>query len=174
MLFRHCLNAWQHDSLAQTATMLTKTFTALCFLGLIVSPPLWAGSPKPSITFRIHIQMNESVGGSGPVIQVALSNPPEVITVNRSAQLAETHLQSVLPTPDGGMMVQTTPTGARLLEEATLSNPGKIMVVLLNGTVVYSPVIDMPMRSGRFLVPGPIPPELISGLQARIAQLKKP
>jgi preprotein translocase subunit SecD len=152
--------------------MLFRTLSAL-FLWLMMLCSLWAGAPKPTITFRIHVQMTENVGGSGPVIQVALSNPPEVITVSRSPQLAETHLQSVLPTPDGGMMVQMTSTGARLLEEATLSNPGKIMVVLLNGSVVYSPVIDMPMRSGRLMVPGPIPPELISGLQTRINQLQK-
>lgn len=132
-----------------------------------------AGASKPTMTFRIHIQVKEDTKGEGAVLPIALANPQQIITVSRTPKISENHLQSVIATPDGGMMVQTTTTGARLLEEATISNPNQIMVVLLNGQVVYSPVIDIPLRSGRLLIPGPIPPELITALQARIVELRK-
>lgn len=133
----------------------------------------WAGGSKPSITFRLHVQVVEKIGDGSQVIPLALTQPVQTITVARTPHLAETHLLSATPTPDGGMMIQTSSTGARLLEEATVSNPGKIMVILLNGQVVYAPIIDIPLRSGRLLIPGPIPPELVAGLQARITQLKQ-
>lgn len=132
-----------------------------------------AGASKPVMTFRVHVQVKEDTKGGGAVLPIALSNPQQIITVGRVPKISENHLQSVIATPDGGMMVQTSNTGARLLEEATISNPNQIMVVLLNGQVVYSPVIDIPLRSGRLLIPGPIPPELITALQARIVELHK-
>lgn len=132
-----------------------------------------AGASKPTMTFRVHVQVKEDTKGQGAVLPIALSNPQQIITVGRVPKISENHLQSVIATPDGGMMVQTSNTGARLLEEATISNPNQIMVVLLNGQVVYSPVIDIPLRSGRLLIPGPIPPELITALQARIVELHK-
>jgi len=132
-----------------------------------------AGASKPTMTFRIHIQVKEDTKGEGAVLPIALSSPQQIITVSRVPKISENHLQSVIATPDGGMMVQTSTTGARLLEEATLSNPNQIMVVLLNGQVVYSPVIDIPLRSGRLLIPGPIPPAMITALQQRIVELHK-
>ncbi|MDX6765781.1 MAG: hypothetical protein SFU85_03220 [Candidatus Methylacidiphilales bacterium] len=125
------------------------------------------------MTFRIHVQVQSRTEAASQTLQISLTNPNQIIAVNRLAAFSENHLQSVLPTPDGGMMLQADSTGTRILEEMSSSNSGRIMVVLINGTVVYAPIIDMPLRSGRMLIPGPIPPEIVSGLQARIAKLQK-
>lgn len=126
---------------------------------------VWAGSSRPLATFRIHVEQSGSSGSSAQVIQVALTNPDQVVTVARFAELSENHVANVLPTPDGGMLVVFNPTGARILESLTASQMGRIMVVFLNGQVVYAPVIDLAVRSGKLMIPGPLPTEDVMALQ---------
>jgi preprotein translocase subunit SecD len=126
---------------------------------------LHAGSSRPQITFRVHVERGQSAGSSAQVMQIALTQPEQVITVGRYAELSETQVQSVLPTPDGGLMVLFNSTGTKILESATANNQGRVLVVFLNGRVVYAPLIDMPLRTGRILVPGPLDPAEVAALQ---------
>lgn len=139
--------------------------------GVLACLPTWAGGSKPQITFRIHVE--QGGGGASQTIQVALTNPDQFVTIGRFAELSENHVQSVLPTPDGGMLVAFNSTGARILENVTSTQMGRIMVVFLNGRAVYAPVIDLPIRSGKLLVPGPLLPEDVAALQQLLARRAK-
>jgi len=147
-------------------------FLAL-FLAGLAPIDLPAGASRPQITFRVHLQRAESSGSDSQIISIALTRPDQVIQVGRYAELGENQVASVMPTPDGGMMVLFNGTGTKLLETITSSNQGRIMVVLLNGRVVYAPLIDMPLRSGRLLLPGPLDPAEVAALQQLIEKRDK-
>lgn len=125
-------------------------------LGVVMD--LAAGSRRPQAAFRIHVQRVETGGSTSQLFQVALTNPDQVISVGRYADISENNIQSLMPMPDGGLMVAFDSPGTKLLESVTSTNMGRILVVFLNGRVVYAPEIDIPLRSGRFLVPGPLDP----------------
>lgn len=139
----------------------------------LVADGLQAGAGRPQITFRIHLQRVEASGSDSQILPIALTQPDQVINVGRYAELSENQVQSIVPTPDGGMMVLFTGTGAKILETVTSSNQGLILVVLLNGRVVYAPLIDMPLRSGRMLIPGPLDPVEVAALQQLIKKRDK-
>jgi preprotein translocase subunit SecD len=132
---------------------------------VLTASGLQAGSNRPQITFRIHVERAQAAGSSAQVMQVALTEPEQIITIGRYAELSETQVQSVLPTPDGGMMVIFNNVGAKILESTTANNQGRVLVVFLNGRVVYAPLIDMVLRTGRILIPGPLDPSEVAALQ---------
>jgi preprotein translocase subunit SecD len=140
---------------------------------LLFPGALEAGGNRPQITFRIHVQRDQAVGSDSQIIQVVLSQPEQVITVGRYAEINENQVKSVLPTPDGGMMVTFNGTGTKLLETVTSTNQGRIMVVFLNGRVIYAPLIDLPIRSGRLLLPGPLDPLEVQALQSLLLKQSK-
>jgi preprotein translocase subunit SecD len=51
------------------------------------------------------------------------------------------------------------------LSAATAQNQGRLLVVILDGQVIYAPVIDMQITSGELDIPHPIPAQIVELLQ---------
>jgi preprotein translocase subunit SecD len=60
--------------------------------------------------------------------------------------------------------------GQANLDAATAQNQGRIMVVAIDGVVVYAPVIDQEITTGVLVIPHPLPPQVVQLLK-KTAQL---
>jgi len=130
-------------------------------LGLIV----WIGAAeKPPVLLRVHLQAPE--GAKGMItVPVTLLNPPETIAIRNIPELSEKEIRSVRTLVDGTVVVEFDDFGQTKLEVATNTGRGLILVVIVNGRVVYAPTIDTNLtRGGLALPPGSILPEEIQAL----------
>lgn len=130
-------------------------------LGLV----LWTGAAeKPPVLLRVHLQAPE--GAKGMVtVPVTLLNPSETIAIRNIPEVSEKDVQRVRVLSDGTAVVEFDDFGKTKLEVATNTGRGLIMVVILNGRVVYAPLIDTSLTRGALALPvGAIFPEEIQAL----------
>lgn len=130
-------------------------------LGLI----FWVGAAeKPPVLIRVHLQTPE--GAKGDVsVPVSLFNPPEKIAIQSLPELSEKDLLKVTRRNDGTVLLEFDDFGRTKLEVATSTGRGLIMVVIVNGRVVYAPRIDTVLGKGCLLLPvGSLTPEEIEGV----------
>jgi hypothetical protein len=113
---------------------------------------VWAGGSKPSFSLKFFLQAGPGTNAT-QIVNLALTNPDQIISVNKFAILTEKHVQSLMKLPDGGALVTLTATGARILEAETSNRTGSIMVVMCNGRLIYAPEIDAPLRGGKVILP---------------------
>lgn len=152
-----------------------NTRVALCCLlafAALSGQVLEAGSKPPEIAMRFHLQASPGMPKE-QIVAVSLIDPPQGVYVRRLPEMTEKHLESVQKMEDGRILIVFNTVGANLLEAATRSNMGAIMVVICNGRVVYAPVIDVPLASGRIILPGGISDQEIAAFQKMIARKKK-
>ena len=98
-------------------------------------------------------------------VPVTLLNPPETIAIRNIPELSEKEIRSVRTLVDGTVVVEFDDFGQTKLEVATNTGRGLILVVIVNGRVVYAPTIDTNLtRGGLALPPGSILPEEIQAL----------
>lgn len=134
---------------------------ATCIFGLI----LWIGAAeKPPVLLRVHLQAPE--GAKGMVtVPVTLLNPPETIAIRNIPEVSEKDIRSVRSLADGTVVVEFDDFGKTKLEVATNTGRGLILVVIVNGRVVYAPTIDINLTRGALALPaGSIFPEEIQAL----------
>jgi preprotein translocase subunit SecD len=131
----------------------------LAVLGVtLMQSPLMAGSDKPAVVLRLHLQ-NLDTTDLSKVVPVALKNPDQLINVDKFAFLSEKYLYDAKQLQDGRVLVQFDNIGVSAMETTTSANLGKIMVVLFNGRVILAAVIDKPLRDGRLILPDISPEE---------------
>lgn len=126
---------------------------------------LWVGAAeKPPVLLRVHLQAPE--GAKGMVtVPVTLLNPPETIAIRNIPEVSEKDVQNVRTMADGTVVVDFDDFGKTKLEVATNTGRGLILVVILNGRVVYAPRIDTNLTRGALALPsGSILPEEILSL----------
>lgn len=131
-------------------------FLLLPMVGLVV----WLGaSEKPPVLIRVHLQAAE--GAKGEVsVPVSLFNPPEKVAIQSLPELSEKDLRKVSPRTDGTILLEFDEFGKTKLEVATSTGRGLILVVIVNGRVVYAPRIDTVLTNGCLLLPaGSVTPE---------------
>lgn len=131
----------------------------------VVGLILWVGAAeKPPALLRVHLQAPE--GAKGMVtVPVTLLNPPETIAIRNIPEVSEKEIRQVRATPDGSVVVEFDDFGKTKLEVATNTGRGLILVVIVNGRVVYAPVIDVPLTRGSLALPaGSVAPEEIQAL----------
>ena len=139
---------------------------------------LWvAAAEKPPVLLRVHLQASE--GAKGMVtVPVTLLNPPETIAIRNLPEVSEKEIRAVRTLADGTVVVEFDDFGKTKLEVATNTGRGLILVVIVNGRVVYAPTIDMNLTTGALALPaGAILPEEIQSLndarnRARAQKLK--
>ena len=139
---------------------------------------LWVGAAeKPPVLLRVHLQAPE--GAKGMVtVPVTLLNPPETIAIRNIPEVSEKEIRAVRALADGTVVVEFDDFGKTKLEVATNTGRGLILVVIVNGRVVYAPTIDMNLTTGALALPaGAILPEEIQSLndarnRARAQKLK--
>ena len=130
-------------------------------LGLV----LWLGAAeKPPVLLRVHLQAPE--GAKGMVtVPVTLLNPPETVAIRNIPEVSEKEIREVKVMVDGTVVVEFDEFGKTKLEVATNTGRGLILVVIVNGRVVYAPTIDTNLTRGVLALPaGSIFPEEIQAL----------
>jgi len=120
----------------------------------------WVGAAeKPPVLIRVHLQAAE--GAKGDVsVPVSLFNPPEKVAIQSLPELSEKDIRKVSTRSDGTVLLEFDDFGKTKLEVATSTGRGLIMVVIVNGRVVYAPRIDTVLTKGCLLLPmGAVTPE---------------
>ena len=98
-------------------------------------------------------------------VPVTLLNPPETIAIRNIPEVSEKDIRSVRSLADGTVVVEFDDFGKTKLEVASNTGRGLILVVIVNGRVVYAPTIDINLTRGALALPaGSIFPEEIQAL----------
>jgi preprotein translocase subunit SecD len=140
-------------------SLLLLSLTLFAFL------PAHAGHKPPQIFLRIHVQ---TAGEGLPTSQaVSIAVPPngEIIQIRAIPEVSEHDLVDVKTDARGSVFLFLNHRGKVNLDAATGENQGKILVVMLNGYVIYAPTIDEQITNGVFVIPHPLAPQVIQLLQ---------
>lgn len=134
-------------------------------LPLLIGLLVWVGaSEKPPVLLRVHLQAPE--GAKGMVtVPITLLNPPETIAIRNIPEVSEREIRQVRTLSDGVVVVEFDDFGKTKLEVATNTGRGLILVVIVNGRVVYAPRIDTSLARGALALPsGSVLPDEIQAL----------
>jgi hypothetical protein len=123
--------------------------------------------------FRVHLQAPE--GAKGQVsVPVTLFNPAETISIQTIPEVSEKEVRKVSTRLDGSILVEFTDFGQTKLEVGTSTGRGVILVVIVNGRVVYAPRIDTVLTNGCLLLPaGSINPEEMAQINGDVEHAKE-
>ena len=113
---------------------------------------LIGAATKPPVLFRVHLQAPEGSKGQASV-PVTLFNPAETISIQTIPEVSEKEVRKVSTRLDGSILVEFTDFGQTKLEVGTSTGRGLILVVIVNGRVVYAPRIDTVLTNGCLLLP---------------------
>lgn len=134
------------------------------FLLLLLSPAQ-AGHSPPQVLLRIYVQTT----GDGLSAQQAttISLPPngEPIQIRTLPEITERELIDVKADPSGAVHLRFNHTGQVALNAVTAQNQDRILVVMINGYIVYAPIIDEQITSGELVLPHPLNPQALQLLQ---------
>lgn len=143
-------------------TCLQLVFSLLVLMWI----PAHAGStPKTKIFLRVHVQTNAAGLPNTQVASVAVPPDNEVIQIRALPELTEQNLIDVQSTATGGVRLMFNHTGQVNLDAVTAENDGRILVVMLNGYVLYAPIIDQRITTGELDIPHPLSPQVLQLLQ---------
>jgi len=138
----------------------------LPFFGGVV---LWMGAAeKPPFLLRIHLQATEGAKGSTSAL-ITLYQPDETIAIQSLPEVTEKEILKVSTRVDGTVLVEFNDFGRTKLEVGTSTGRGNILIVLVNGRVVYAPRIDTVITNGSILLPpGSVTPEEIAQVNSQV------
>jgi hypothetical protein len=143
-------------------------------LPFLVGLVVWMGAAeKPPFLLRVHLQAPE--GAKGMVsVPVTLFQPNETIAIQSLPEVSEKEIRKVSTRADGTVLVDFNDFGRTKLEVGTSTGRGFILVVLVNGRVVYAPRIDTVITNGSILLPpGSITPDEILRVNAEVEKSKE-
>lgn len=135
--------------------------TGLLFLTFL---PARAGHSPPKVVLRIHVQTTGE--GQSPMEATTISLPPngEQIQVRTLPEVTEHDLVDVQQDASG-LHLKFNHVGQVNLNAVTAQNQGRILVVLIDGYVVYAPIIDEQINNGELDIPHPINADVVALLQ---------
>jgi preprotein translocase subunit SecD len=133
-------------------------------LALLLALPAHAGKTPPKITLRIHVQTTGDGLSENQAQTVYLPPNGEPIQLRALPEVSERNLIAVDPSP-GGTLLSFDHQGQINLSAVTAQNQGRILVVFINGYIIYSPVIDEQITSGQLLIPHALAPQVVQLLQ---------
>jgi hypothetical protein len=136
----------------------------LIALALLASLPAHAGHSAPKLFLRIHVQTTGEGLPANQAQTVAVPPDGELIQVRALPEVTEGDLVGVEPRPNGTLLTFDH-SGQVNLDVVTGANQGRILVVLLNGYVIYAPTIDEQISNGQLLLPHPLAPQVVKMLQ---------
>jgi hypothetical protein len=144
---------------------------ACLLLGLLLVTflPARAGHSAPKIFFRIHVQTTGA--GLSPQEAMNIQLPPngEPIQIRTFPEVTEDNVIGVAQ-DTAGLHLQFDHTGTVNLNAVTAQNQGRIMVVLIDNTIFYAPVIDTQISNGRLDIPHHLTPQALALLQGKAQQ----
>lgn len=138
-------------------------FRVIVVLALVlVALPAHAGKTPPKIQFRVHVQATG--GGDDQVQTVYLPPNNEPIQIRSLPEVTEHDIVGVQPQANGTLILFNH-SGDINLSAATAQNQGRVMVVFINGYIIYAPIIDEQITNGQLLIPHPFSPDVLKLLQ---------
>ncbi len=140
--------------------------SGILLLSLLFSTLCFAESKPPQVFLRIYTQTDAN-GSPNSIIPIQLTQPDDQIYVSAIPEASEKDLLGITAAPGaaGGAILHFNEHAGMNLDAATSQGDGKIMVVVLDGRVIYSPMIDTTIKND-LLIPRGILPQEFSLLQA--------
>ncbi|MGB8297984.1 MAG: hypothetical protein WCG85_21380 [Polyangia bacterium] len=132
---------------------------------LLTLLPARAGHSPPKVILRVHVQ---TTGAGQSALEVTtISIPPngERIQVRTLPEVTEQELVGAQQDASGVVHLLFNHEGQVSLNAVTAQNQGRILVVLIDGYVVYAPIIDEQIDNGELDLPRPINPQVLQLLQ---------
>jgi preprotein translocase subunit SecD len=126
--------------------------------------PAHAGHSPPKIILHIHVQTTGT--GLSPQEATTIRVPPngEEIQIRTFPEVTEQNLIGVAE-QNGTLRLQFDHAGSVALSAVTAQDQGRILVVILNGYVMYAPVIDEQITTGELDIPHALDPRIVALLQ---------
>jgi hypothetical protein len=140
----------------------------LCLLvGLLALFPatLHAGHSAPKVLMRVYVQSPGEGMSSMEVTQVRVPPDNELIQIRALPEVTEGDLTDVEVGSGGALHLIFDHTGQVNLDAVTAQNQGRILVVAIDGVVVYAPLIDQEISNGELVIPHPIPAMIVQQLK---------
>ena len=142
----------------------TCLLVSLSFLFLALVP-VQAGHRAPGIFLRVHVQTTGEGLSAQQAETITLPTDGEKIQIRALPEISEHNLIDIKTDPSGSIRLFFDHDGTVSLSAVTAQNQGRLLVVLINGTVVYAPTIDVQISTGELDLPYPLPPEVLQLLQ---------
>ncbi len=131
---------------------------------LLIGATLHAGS-RPRVLLTIHTEVSE-ITHPDKRLEIPLNVPPGKFFVGKVPDIPQSLLIKIEHgTRPGAAMLTFDPSGTRLLRNITATNRGRRLAILLNGRVIFSPVIDATITNGMLYIPGGIFPQEFQQLE---------
>jgi len=127
--------------------------------------PAQAGHSPPKIFLRVHIQTAGDGMSSQETTTIAIPPNGERILIRSLPEITENDLADVQQDPSGTIRLIFNHHGQIALNAVTGENQGRILVVLIDGYVVYAPTIDEQINSGELDIPHQLNPQVMQLLQ---------
>jgi hypothetical protein len=134
---------------------------------LLLTLPVHAGHSPPKVVLRVHVQTTGA--GQSPLAATTITIPPngEQIQVRTMPEMTEGELVGVSQDAGGTVHLQFNHEGQVSLSAVTAQNEGRILVVLIDGYVIYAPLIDEQITTGELDIP---PPHVVPALVLQLLQ----
>jgi preprotein translocase subunit SecD len=126
--------------------------------------PAHAGHSPPTVTLRIHIQTTGAGQSAQEVTTITIPPNGEQIQVRTLPEVTEGELVDVQQDASG-LHLKFDHVGQVNLNAVTAQNQGRILVVLVDGYVIYAPMIDEQISNGQLNIPHPLPAQILQFLQ---------
>ena len=130
--------------------------------------PARAGHSPPSVTVRIHVQTTGAGQSAEEATTITIPPNNEQIQVRTLPEITEGDLVDVRQDASG-LHLKFNHDGQVNLNAVTAQNQGRILVVLIDGYVMYAPIIDEQIGNGQLDIPHQVPPLILQYLQ-QVAQ----
>jgi preprotein translocase subunit SecD len=140
-------------------TCLLTGFLFLTFL------PAQAGHSPPKVVLRVHVQTTGEGQSALEVTTIVIPPDGERIQVRTLPEVTEQELVDVQQDASGVVHLKFNHVGQVNLNAVTAQNQGRILVVLIDGYVVYAPIIDEQITDGELDLPRPLPAQVLQLLQ---------
>jgi hypothetical protein len=133
----------------------------LLFLAFL---PAHAGHSPPQIFLRIHVQTNGTGQSAMEVTTIKIPPSGQEIMIRTLPEVSEKNLSGVAQ-DQAGLHLTFDHVGTVNLNAVTAQNQGRILVVLIDGFVIYAPLIDEQISNGQLDIPRQVTPQILTLLQ---------
>jgi hypothetical protein len=126
--------------------------------------PAQAGHSPPKIFLRVHVQTSGEGQSAMQVTTIKIPPSGEEIMIRTLPEVSERNLVGVAQ-DNTGLHLTFDHVGQVNLNAVTAQNQGRILVVLIDGFVIYAPVIDEQISNGQLDIPRQIRSDILALLQ---------
>jgi SecDF, P1 head subdomain len=131
--------------------------------------PAHAGHTPPKIFLRIHVQTSGSGQSAMEVTTIKIPPSGQEIMIRTLPEVSEKNLVGIAQ-DETGLHLTFDHVGKVNLDAVTAQNQGRILVVLIDGFVIYAPIIDEQISNGQLDIPRQVTPQVLALLQDLVQQ----